>query len=868
MSLLVLPLATADSRADRDVRDVLLDAATILGRERWGRTAPLEGGDAAGRLDIPPEPFHIVPTDASLWGDPSLASLRKKGVVKIPQADDTGVLESTTVPLRRALDLGVRHVSRNAYREDTGCDPMVLIVPVLVQTDPHADEDEARAVLRRVSSATTLLQEVGEYMASAGWGAVGSHAASRFRMFPWVYLARPPSQLPESLFAGPAALASSEVAPILYASWAKGGQTRTWEEYGRNRLLNDLLCLYSLSSHRESLRAVFGQRQARQPEQRFFYRAHSSLYHYPLDDLLRHKALRRLRGDLVNDEGFLPKIEEMNIVAEEQEETVANEVASHVGAISTLLDTPEVHLDTFSFGPRPEGVKADFRHSVNPDFDIGPRQVRWRKGGDGGKSLATPDRDADGLHITVFQALQACASESLDSTMDDALGNVRKTLDSVTTELEGDVRIAFRLLGESAIAEQEGDDAQEAAPVDPAEDAEDGRTEDSTRKAVGRVLALIDGVSRAVDRMTPPEAGALKRPDEVMDEVRALGSSWNSAEEGLYRDRGKLSTMQAICVEVVAAVLAVASLIFLILQVAPAVSESWIATLPFGVKVAAAMVAGALGGYIAYNNRSSEIRVYFRGWVDQRKSMRVGANGPARDLVGILNRRIWPIKYALTSDLKNALKAARDRFVTELAGFIGLVDDALASSTRMLEQELPEPQTSGRFVVEIGDVEEIELDPIEFHHRLRVTIEGALELDNMPARVPVKEHQAIVKSLVERIRNRAGGPADLLRDTATEALGDAFEFGVKESDLSQAPGANTAGPVRPFSAAGVLVHERTEVVDAKTRVPDLPVHEPNHAVSMAMPEEMAAVLIAERMEVGTIPVVDDADGSGSEAADA
>lgn len=266
--------------------------------------------------------------------------------------------------------------------------------------------------------------------------------------------------------------------------------------------------------------------------------------------------------------------------------------------------------------------------------------------------------------------------------------------------------------------------------------------------------------------------------------------------------------------------------------------DAWPPEYKVGVATVLALV---LAGWRAWS-RLAEIRAWLARWNDLSRDMERQVRTLAEDLATLLNHRLRLVKMAASDDLRRALVARRGRLATEIGGLYGLAEDELVQREQLhqaatdLERTRP-GHTIGSFQVHVGETHQSVSDQA-FHLPFEALLSRTLNLDGVPERLTVSEHEELLRTGIQR----AAG-TELAR-TVTAAAESLFTQccadGFSMAKLAKI-GRGTDSDRRIFFC-GSLVKER--LGDAAVPQSD----EPFHTVETAgFPSESAAAMLVRRV---------------------
>jgi hypothetical protein len=797
MCLIVVPLPTSPD-VEEGLCSTLFEMARALRLD-------IQGSQGT-RLH---EMFRIVPYNTSRWPDIAREGMDRDQII-LDDGDGYSELTGLAARLRKAITEALGHIALRSHStgdRDTS-QPLAIIVPVLVLSQ-HEESADTKRCLAALGELRALIERTISDISATGFG--GSRlASSSFRFLPWIYAATSFCRLPKTFFDAPERMGRS-VTPILYSSLAENGHTRPWLDYGRTRLLTDLLALQALSADADYFRGKI----AVDPPSGSYYclNVHSSLFQYPLEDILREKILCRLSA---GPEPIVPRVERIGDLDETAEKEVKQKVDGYLDRIGSVVRSDEVDETAFHFHRQAARRGVPIARAL--DFRVEPTRHRML-----GFSV---ERQVDRLHTSFMQELERCAKEGLESEMRRALTTANQEIDGVTTELEKALHVVLSQELDSGIERQL-----------------QGR---EITAAVRRVAALMRGVSVGLEKLGQEIDRAPEKPESIIEEARARRESWNDGETRLWSEADRLPHPPLIRLSSTVAGLAVLLSGFALATIGYE-SGSW---QRWTAMACSALLAGVtLWGTNRFLFRKAN--QYLQRWLDFGEDLGRQANGFGVRLARIANHRIRQVKYTVTTDLRRALDAAFRRFVTELAGFHKLIVEEVAE--RSLQKKLlgQQPEAlNGRFMVKVDQDIKVQVDLEDLCHQTGDILKRTLKLKQMPDRVPVEEHQEILRRQGRHARDADPGVLERFRKEATELLRRSIEYGFDASQLSSLGHlAGTGRQVKVF-ISGSLVRERLDPdqllrrhAEASTLI------ESDRWVGENLPAEVAVALTLRYVEV-------------------
>jgi hypothetical protein len=746
MSLIVLPLRSGDDPLDRSVQEVLEEFLTTL---RVGTEEFAAGARGA-------EPALVVPEEPLAWRGDEHQPYVDLGQVVLPLdlVGSEGPDERMRQGLLTALDRALAHRARARHIKEKNeqknkiemDDPGIVVLPVMVlpTPGPGSREEIEDAVLQRLDGLGRVVRWLLAAAGELAGGSTGQESETprdlQLKVVPWLHLPRLPDAkvLPAGLFEGPEMLGSPIMHPVVYTHRAKSGASRDWQGYGRARLLTDLYLLHGLSGSMGELERLFPREV--DPGFRWLYSLHSALLEYPLSELLCEVRLASLLSSGAGNTSVLPDPQRLGGLAEARKADVKEIVDQHTNHVRAMI---EAGADPARFAFDRE---EPYPHRPTPRFEgLGPAEHRWQGNFDDALwPIVGPERAADRLHTDVCHALEHCSQASLDKEMDDALAAARKDIGVLRKELEKE-------LGDTLLDEVKDIDKQ-----------------DRTQRALGRTLAVLRGLRSGLAGIAA-EPGPEVDAEAVLEGLRQQRDSWVKEEEALLEaGRSQPSRggfwLELISVGVAAASVAAMSSVFFLLPLA---------------------VGGVLV-YLLYRRRHRLLLTYFEAWRMLEKRYLERANQAAADLVGLVTQRTRKVKLLAAEDLQRALAAAEGRFLIELRGLIGLVktEQAILARKRRIQGEDHRSAEKGRF----SYVPVVKADLLgsggaaDFHNGLTSLLTGSLKLTGVPGRVPVQEHEQLIKGLMLRKDDLA--VESMFAKEASEAFVPAIHHGTNWDELS------------------------------------------------------------------------------------
>jgi hypothetical protein len=711
MSLIVLPLHSGDGSTDRCIQEILEELLTTA---RMGSGA---GHDQARA----PEPLIVVPEDAQLWRGAEHRPYVELGQVVLspPSATDRSDDDRLRLGLRVALDRVLRHRTTSGVVHDKDAPeldvPGIVLVPVLHIADlGGAGRAEQQAeILEQLAGLARVvgwLEAAADDLVGGDTGRSGGLSRNlHLSVVPWIHLPRLPAaeHLPAALFAGPADLGAPLMHPVVYTQHSVSGTGRDWAGYGRARLLTDLFFLHGLSGSKVELGLLFPAEL--NPGAHRLYTMHSALFEYPLNELVCEARLGSLLSAAEGGSSVLPDPQSLAGLAHKLEDAVVDEVKRGAGEVSKLIRS-ERPADLFAFvGKKPH------THRPAPIFDgLGPDENRWQGWIDDGRwPIVGAERSADRLHSQVHQALEYCAHTELEPAMDQALKEAKSGIVELGEDLETQ-------LGKTLVANHASADSEH--PIS------------RTQAALGKTLAHLAGLQRSVEAIVDdcPAPGDVNEILTALFDERGL---WTDKEEALLEAGQGQPSLGGFWLELICVTLAILGVGLM----SPA-----LAVIPI-------VIGGGLVFLLA-RRRHRLLLAYFARWKKLSSELAGLANAHASKLVALVNQRTSQVKLIAVGDLQRSLGAVEKRFLTELHGLIGLVkaEQAMLARKHRIQRDGLDAAASGRFrfapavqAQALGDT-----STNDFHDGLTGILKRTLHLNAMPERIPVREHELLIKGIM------------------------------------------------------------------------------------------------------------------------
>lgn len=751
MSLLVLPLPSGDDATDRTIQAVLEEFLATL---RVGLEDRPEGVRGS-------EPALVIPPQDARWRDKEHQPFVDAGQVLLPREGGGSQDDRMRRGLRDAFARALTHrvevgrINDQLAPEESASKstdvPGLVVLPLLVipergSSDREAVSQELIARMRELGDVVRWVEAAaGELVGGATVVGEGAPRDLDLAVIPWIHLPWLPAaeKLPEELFDGPELLGCPLLYPVVYTQRAKSGGGRRWADYGRSRLLTDLFFLHAVSGSLPEVERLFPKatHMAIDPGSRRLYTLHSALFEYPLNELLCEVRLAGLLSSSPERSSVLPDPGKLAGLVEVMEPSIKAQVRERAQKLETLVAAKDCSTK-FSFD-------GDHVHRPSPRFEpFGPAEDRWQRVRDDGLwPIVGPERAADRLHTEVSRALEHCAQDSLDDEMDAALELTRKSIGLQQKELEEELGKVLRL--DSYAVDEE-------------------RKHSKTQAAIGQTLAYLAGIRSAMKGLAD-SSGPKLDAETVLEGFRQRRKSWCDQEE-LLLEKGRSQPsmgglwLELACVAVaVCAVSAMSSLLFFV-----------------------PLLIGAVLVYLLFKRRSRRLKEYWQEWAILGASFRKDANDAAAGLGVVVEQRTRQVKVIGLQDLQRALAAAEQRFSVELRGLISLVkgQQATLARKRAILADLGAGQGSGRFRFTPSVQVEVlsSSSKHSFHEGLVKLLGGALKLQGMPGRVPVQEHEVLIRGLMEWQQEKK--VERLHSQAASGKLKTAIQFGTNFDELS------------------------------------------------------------------------------------
>lgn len=832
MSLLVLPINDLEDLED-PLAQVFLEVSAIYGTEQASRAADPE----AARLL---EPLEILFLDGDPYDDIALAGPAGTCIVRPGRTSAPGSAPGKEPSGGRqkdnheaaARELLFQRITRMIQRigevpageERQGSRPCLVIVPVLLLREgPDGGEvpETTRALMNRLEGLWRLLETLQPRLTQGGMGGEAHLAVGDVRLMPWMFCEpgfrddRAPA-----LFQGPGGLGRGQLTPLVYGDVARDGTRLPFAGYGRSRLLTDLLLLNALSADRDRLQEVFAIQS--EANRRMFFHSHSSLFEYPLNDLLREGVLHRLAGE-EPETRMVPDLTRLEALSRQVEAEYEDRIHTHLEVLRKVLDAEVFESTAFDF-PEPgtdrnRPAERLPRGAGEIDFQVLPRP--------GILESLSASRMAEDLHDQWISTIRDATGPFLDRMMGEGLQEAYGTIREQTAELE------------QCLVEMMG-------PVN--RHPETPQSIPDTARAVGRMLGVLDGMEAGLQAIGRNQAEErIEDPKDLEQEALALRTDWVDQEERLIQEAATLPGRVATFLQVVGAGIAMYGIAWLLLRFSDLLKGN-----PLWVTWVTALPWAGLAAFLAF----WAVRSRTLGWVRRCRAsadqMRTQANQLMGRLVRILNSRIRRIKHAASEDLRRSMRAVRDRLQTEIAGLGTLIQDELASrATRRtaleaMEKEFP-PVSTGRFHWRFPGTLDVYLDEGEFQADLANLLTPVVRLREMPGVVTLDDYRRLLSARVDAAVGSAETIVGERRLEGNQMLRQAVELGSRRNLLPPGGDEHSAST---FVVAGSLLRDRLDVEEAIGHLSSRP-QILSGAVARALPREMA-ITVTVLGVVGTV----------------
>lgn len=823
MSLLVLPINDLKDLED-PLAQVFLEVSAIYGTEQASRAADQQ----TARLL---EPLEIL----FLWGDPyddialsgpAGTCMVRPGGTSAPgsapgkepsagQQTDNREAAARESLFQRVTRMLQRMGEVPAGEERQGSNPCLLIVPVLLLREgPDGGEipEMTQSLMKRLNDLWKLLESLKPRLTQGGMGGEAHLAVGDVRLMPWMFC-EPGFEADQApaLFQGPRGLGGSQLTPLVHGDVARDGTRLPFAGYGRSRLLTDLLLLNALSADRDRLQEVFAIPS--EANRRRFFHLHSTLFEYPLNDLIREGVLHRLAGEEPLTR-MVPDVTRLEALSRQVQAEYEDRARTHLEVFRKVLDAGIFEATAFDFlapgitGDRPAARLP--RGAGGIDFQILPRA--------GILESLSASRMAENLHDQWISTIRDATGPFLDRTMGEGLQQACETLGKQTAELE------------QCLVEMMGPMTRH--PGTP-------RQIPDTARALGRMLGVLDRMEEGLRAIGQTQAQErIEDPKDLEREALALREDWVDQEERLIQEAATLPGRGATILQAVGAGIAVYGIAWLLLHFSDLLKGN-----PPWVTWVTAMPWAGLAAFLAFWAVRSRTLDWVRRCRASADQMRTQANQLMRRLVRILNTRIRRIKHAASEDLRRSMRAVRERLQTEIAGFGTLIQDELASrATRRsaleaMEQEFP-PVSTGRFHWRFQSPLAAYLDDSEFQAGLAGLLTPVVRLQEMPGVVTLDDYRMLLGRRVDAAVGSAEEIVGEMRQEGNQRLRQAVELGIRR-DLLPPGGDEQAAST--FLIAGSLLRDRLDVETEIGHLSPTP-RILSGAVARALPREMAITL--------------------------
>ena len=760
MSLLLLPVV-----GEGQDREVLVAACRAV------HELTLVSADRAPAVSV--APFSSTGWDA--------------GADEVPETWHVAGGRALKERIRDALDQALHDAG--SHRPEGGAKSCVLLTPLVVLP--------AQGSAGIGAHVAELYRALGEVCSEIALDMGGEKlTGADVRLVPWWWMPSWPEEFPAEATAGLKALGAPAGRPIVHVGKAPNGAPRKWEGFGTTRLTCDLLMLRALACDRDRLDEILVPPREKS-ESPAFCQTNSGLFEFSYQWLVESALLKRLKPRDADVDGVLPDPDQFEQLAQAPAEEMEEEALKWIDRLKAAIDKDEIDSDAFSFGPAGTGGRYKFVHAVHPSFSVRPLLEDLD-----GTSL--PPRTPD-LHRDVMLALDAASADGLVDVMSVAMDSAQAAVLECQDQLEAQILEKF--------------DYDEAAP--------------GTREATGRALALLmilgkhlDALERSVSQV-PPE-----RPIQVILAARGLLKGWGERERELIERGDRIPSTYGLWAEIGGVGAGTAAGIGTVGLLASS-------ALPAGA-LAATAAAGA--GWWVRRNRQRLVEAYLRAWdefegltaAQERAaaaedgrgmgasrsgesdgSLLGDANAMARRLVKLANHRVRAVKFSATSGLRASLANVRQRLRTEMAGLGSLVTQDLGTRTHLLRRSESGPggDSDGRFRMSGSQELRIQLDEREFHASLRSLMKPVLKFREVPKRLAVSEHRALLAEQVVRSLEEVGDDQQTALGHARARMDEAVGYSQRTGAVARLSDEYEAGRFRHVALIGE--HVRSRILGAK-----------------------------------------------------
>lgn len=771
MSLIVIPLSNPGRPDEDPLAEALLELVTVSAAEPVGTDRD--------KCVHATEPLRLMlPHECGL-----AESLHGRGNRCVRTTEPKAVSDQAR---EDALDANLLDVLQEAFRHRNRVmrvtqdkppfrQPIIVIAPVAFMPEEVAADDE-RAPAATMAALAQLWQRIDRVLERLAGGGIASSvelARASYRIVPWLF-AEPVLDLAgcDPLFQGPSGLGQPHLLPIIHGDVAAGRTQLPFEGYGQARLVGEMLALHALSANLDPFDSAL-KLEGCGTDRRVVLRVVSSMFEHPHRDLVRGRVLLSIAGPDA-DSGLVPRPGTFDRLTARCSQDVPESITAAVEDIAKVVEASVVEDDGFDFEPASARGPLPFRlfpwlprkgGGDDPVRSLPTRPVRTvalpSQHGDVRFSSIIPSapavvslsrtRQADRLHSRVLAGLTALTGRFLQDLVAKGILDARKKVFEETSQLERQVKAS---LGTDH-AGKESDSKGLSQPV----------------RAIGRVLAGLARITQTLavqgddawqkaaedERILASKKGKVRQgawddavEGEVRKDAKALRDPWVEEEERLIQRGTRLPNPRSSMLLTVSVGVAAFFFTLLVFWFSGALRGT-----PGFVKWVAATVAGGLGAWMVEAWNRWKIHRDEEEWRDFADRMRQESNGLARRLVRVVNARVRSVKRAATWNLLRAVEAARGRFITEIAGLAGLIDDELANRRlvahlREKRDEKHPPDDCGRFTLKDHAASSaVKFDVKAFHSQLQDILSAALNFSQMPSWVPVAEYETLIDRHVQ-----------------------------------------------------------------------------------------------------------------------
>lgn len=773
---------------------------------------------------LPAPRLRVVPHDVAPWrADPDLqAHGPARELMLLGDAE-----QPATPGLEERLLTAFRDLLAEDGRREGGQDTLVI--------SPLLCLDDAVAASKAMTALSEIFSALDGAIAGLTSGGLGdTHLPlSRFAVIPWVWLEGNHLASLETLFSE--TKRGGTARPIIHSPMTAGNAPRPWAAHGPTRLLADLLLLLSLSADPAELLHLFPRTAGQKGR---FYHLFTSLFEFPLDQLVRHGVLRRLvGGGATNQTGVVPSPDDLMQL--EAQILTASEDAAHAKQTRARLETRQ----------------DDLRELAGSQDAIPAENLAWSSEMSNAERHTRHDLNHSSWQRRAPILFDDYAAHMAEQGPLVVKEGVRKALESVADKL-GDVTRQTEEAVHGALKSAEG-------------------LNDATGQGLAAGLAVLDGVAGTLQKLSDEARTPTgESPEAVIAGTAARKAEWSERESSPVRGDGgkrglvershRLPSRLANALQALSAAgttfFAAWLLVLALFGLAPA--GNWRAL------VGSLLIAGGSALFIAIFAERKTKRYIEEEWPQEFwDQAEADAKADKDQLVKALEPRVKAVKVNAMAGLRRAILASRGRVLAEVSGFRSLIDDELLDLDRSERLRRSRGTASierkaGRFRVTPEEVPTPDITAARFHQRFLGLIEQVVTLAQPPDALSLTSHDAVVVETVSAAIRAADSTVESLRDDAQGTLKEAIEHGWSPDQLpAYAPTERSPERLTAVVLHGARITERELAVQAtsgadkalKAVNADLRQPDARSAASAACPPEcsLAAVVQPLRWELAT-----------------